>query len=120
MTELLLQEESSAWSTVIRGRLLHEWVEALQLAWEHGGGGPVSGGGYARLRMPIGTPDNIPSHIRDCGPSESVGVPRVVQLRKWLGFRKKRNVCWIGTIKRLPETGRRAWRWGIKKSPPPP
>jgi hypothetical protein len=71
MTELLLQGESSAWSIVIRRRLLHEWVEALQLAWEHGGDGPASGEGYARLRMPIGTPDDIPSHIRDCDPSES-------------------------------------------------
>jgi hypothetical protein len=52
-------------------KALHEWVEALQLAWEHDGGGHMSGEGYARLNMPIGTPDEIPSHIRDCGPSES-------------------------------------------------
>ena len=56
---------------MIRRRLLQEWVEALQLAWEHDGDGPVSGEGYARLRMPIGTLDDIPSHMRDCGPSES-------------------------------------------------
>jgi hypothetical protein len=29
MTELILQEESPARSTVIRRRLLHEWVEAF-------------------------------------------------------------------------------------------
>ena len=74
MTELQLQEESSAWSIVIRRRLLHEWVEALQLAWEHDGDGPVSREGYARLRMPIGTSDEILSFI------EGSGVIRVVRV----------------------------------------
>jgi hypothetical protein len=49
MTELLLQEEPPAWSTVIRMHLLHEWVEALQLAWAHVGDGPVSGEGHMHI-----------------------------------------------------------------------
>ena len=71
---------------MIRRRLLHEWVEALQLAWEHDGDGPVSGGGYARLRMPIGTPDEILSFIEGPGVTR---VSRVVDLKKWFRFREK-------------------------------
>jgi hypothetical protein len=89
---------------VIRRCLLHEWVEALQLAWEHDGDGPVSGEGCERLRMPIGTLDDIPSPHSGLRP---VRVPRVVRLGKWLRFREKRNVCWFLTVKRILERGQK-------------
>jgi hypothetical protein len=54
----------------------------------------VSGGGFARLRMPIGTPDVIPSHIRDCKSLE----PRVlfrISVGEVAPISRKMDVCWF-------------------------